>query len=131
MVNDNTAAPFVQKKRSHLQAVQTPRQRQKLNDEIDEKVRRLVRNDEDGLALAFLIDVVSGIYQVQFSLGNDRSSDLPSSERQQCALRILDQSFISSCSHTDAMIAWLGLEDAKQAEDKRVKPKAVRKVSNG
>lgn len=118
---ETTTALFAPPKRSHLYAVSTSKQREKLYSEIDHNVRQLVSSDEDAHALAFLIDTVSGVYRAHLTLGNDRSSDLPPMERTHCAIRILERLFLASTSHSDALIAWLGLEDAKPSPAKKAK----------
>lgn len=101
------------KKRDHLSVVKTPKQRQKLYDEIERAVALLVEDDETGHALSFLIDVATGVYQSEWSLGANRASDLPEYERRICATKMIEQAFTLSTSHGEAMIAWLALDETE------------------
>lgn len=110
---ETTTAIFAPLKRSHLYAVETPKQHQKFKDDIRHSVATLVQSDEKARALCFLIDLATGIYRTEISLGNDRSSDLDEGDRKFCAITILEEAFTLSPSHGTALRAWLGLEDAE------------------
>jgi hypothetical protein len=97
-------------KRSHLREVKTPTQWRQLNAEIHKNVALLVEGDESAHALAFLIDLASGIFS-EFSAKSPRASQLAPNERSMCATAMLDEAFRLSCRHTEAMAEWLGLEE--------------------
>jgi hypothetical protein len=116
-ITSNVTGP---QKRGYLREVKTPTQWRQLNAEIEKNVHLLVDSDESARALAFLIDLASGVF-LEFSANSPQASQLALHERSMCATAMLDEAFRLSCRHTEAMTEWLGLEEKPTVADKQRK----------